>query len=405
MQNRLFPGQPIFSQILKLLPSGLIAACVNKHNSDHYYKRFKSYDHLVTMLFTAFAGCRSLREVTTGLLVWHKRLKHLGLNHVPRRSTLSDANRNRNAALFRDIFHSLYAHYFGGLPDSRTKKDLLDRLFMIDSTTVSLFQEIMKGTGSRGKNGKRKGGAKAHLLINAREDVPQLAVITSASKSDKMIMPLLELPKGSILVFDRGYISFAQWQRWDQAGIYWVTRAMKTNVFRRISDRKISNQEMKKGVLCDQIGEIRTKTANKEQVVLRVRKIVFQCPVSGKIFTFLTNHMRFLASTIANIYKQRWQIEMLFKRLKQNYPLRYFLGDNENAIRIQIWCSLICDLIVKIIKERTKGRRWSYSNLAAILRLHLATYIDLAAFLQHPEKALDLENRKPLTRQATLFET
>jgi IS4 transposase len=212
----------------------------------------------------------------------------------------------------------------------------------------------------------------------------------------------INLPRGSILVFDKGYNNYSQWKRLSEEGIYWVTRENKAAVSAIIKQRAISEKERKLGVIEDNIVLLGTGI-NKGTPQLKARRIVFQDPDSDKCLIFVTNHYRFKASKIAQIYKHRWQIEVLFKRLKQNYPLKYFLGDNENAIKIQIWCSLICDLLIKLIKEKGTKRNWSYANLASIIRLHLGTYIDLRRFLDDPDRALEVRNPPPETTQLSLF--
>lgn len=401
MQSTNFSGQPIFCQLLSLIPRRLISDLVLKYQSDRYYKRFKTHTHLVTMLFAGFQGCQSLREVTTGLQAWYQRLRHLGISSPPRRSTLSEANQKRPAALFEDLFHALYHFHYSSSPDSRKSKKLLERLFIIDSTTISLFQDILKDQGSLPHKGHSKGGAKAHVLINAKEDVPRLVVVTPPRTSDHSFLEHIQLPKGSILVFDRAYTDYFKWAQLGREGVYWVTREKKGTYFKPIDVRTLSKNEEKAGVILDQIGWLGRERPGYKPI--KVRKILFQSPLDGRMFVFITNHLRFKPSTIAQFYKQRWQIELLFKRLKQNYPLRYFLGENENAVRIQIWCSLICDLLTKIVKEKFTARKWAFSNLASLIRIHLGTYIDLRGFLDNPEKALLKPNS--YRSQYVLFET
>ncbi len=403
MQSTNFSGQPIFCQLLSLIPRRLVKDLAKQHQSDRYYKSFKTHTHLVTMLFAGFQGCRSLREVITGLQAWYHRLSHLGISSPPRRSTLSEANRKRSAAFFEDLFHALYHFHYPSSPDSRKKKKLLERLFIIDSTTISLFQDILNDQGGIPPNGRRKGGVKAHVLINADEDVPRLVVVTPKLESDSSILKWVKLPKRSILVFDRGYIDYFQWARLDKEGIFWVTREKSGTYFEHIAFRPISEKEKKAGVVLDEVAWMGRKRKGFKPV--KVRRISFKSPIDGRSFVFITNHLRFKPSTIAQFYKHRWQIELLFKRLKQNYPLRYFLGENENAVRIQIWCSLICDLLTKVVKEKVTSRKWAYSNLASIIRIHLGTYIDLKRFLDNPDQALNRVNSNSYREQYTLFQT
>lgn len=385
-KSTFFTGQPIFSQLLSLLPKPLLRSCVQSHKSDRYYKKFKSHDHLVSMLYACFQKCTSLREVTTGLMACHHKLNHLGLNYIPRRSTLAEANQHRSSDFFNEFYHKLYRHYFRNLPDSYYKTKIENRLFLIDSTTISLFSEVMKGAGTRTVDGKKKGGAKAHLLVNASEDVPRFVLITHASKSDKEILPFIKLPKGAIVVFDKGYNNYKQFEKWHGESITWVTRITKAAYQEFIQENQVDQTQREQGILSDQIIRL-GRPSNRDAMKTMVRKIQFHDKEYHREFTFITNNNRMKASTIAQIYKRRWQIELLFKRLKQSYPLRYFLGESENAIRIQIWCALITDLLIKIIKNRTK-RKWSFANISAMIRLHLMNYISILEFLNNPEKAL-----------------
>ena len=385
-KNTYFTGQPIFSQLLSLIPRSLITRNIFKHESDRYYKKFKSYDHLVSMLYACFEKCSSIREVTTGLMACYSKLQHLGLKYVPRRSTLAEANQNRKEAFFADLYHSLYHHYFGFSPDSRLKGKVENRLFLIDSTTISLFTEVMKGMGTRAVDGRKKGGAKAHLLVKASEDVPCFVMITHATKSDKEIFSEIKLPAGAIVVFDKGYNSYNQFIEWNRQKITWVTRIVETATQDVIEQKLVDLKEKQNGIIADD-QVILGRPSNKKTKKIKVRRIKYHDKTTNRIFTFITNNNRFNPSTIADIYKRRWQIELLFKRLKQNYPLRYFLGESENAIKIQIWASLITDLLIKIISQKVK-RNWSFANISGMIRLHLMNYIHIITFLNNPEETL-----------------
>jgi hypothetical protein len=379
-KNNFFTGQPIFSQLLQLVPRPIVKKLTIKHQTDRYYKKFKSYEHLVTMLYTCFHGCKSIREVTTGMMACSTRINHLGINYMPRRSTISEANAHRTEQFFGDLYHQLYAHFY---PDSRVMSTIEKRLFIFDSTTISLFSDVMKTSGQK-PTGKSKGGVKAHVLIKAEEDLPRFVCLTEAKENDNIFTPMLQLPKGSIVTFDRIYYGLKPLQSWSDTGVTWVTRMHSSLVYQVLEQKEIVLQEKQNGIIADEI--IRVGALQRKDK-LKARRIHYQDPVSHKMLIFLTNNVKMKASTIAAIYKKRWQIECLFKRLKQNYPLKYFLGDTANAIKIQIWCALLTDLLIKIVKDRVK-RKWSFSNIAAMIRLHLMTYIHLIKFLQNPEKML-----------------
>jgi hypothetical protein len=384
-KDNFFTGQPIFNQLLRLIPQELITRCVRKHNSNRYYKKFMSYDHLVAMLYTGFHRCSSLREVTTGMQACQQKLQHLGVRYLPARSTLSDANQNRPEQFFGDLYHELYQYYYCRLPDSRKTKSMDARLFIMDSTTIKLFSDVMRGAGAKPVSGKRKGGAKAHLLIKADEDVARLVCITEAATNDKYLLPHIELPQNSSLVFDMGFTNYKPMQQWGKQKITWITRMTETAICNLKKDNAVSEQEKQKGIISDQL-VMMGRESNKKTTKLIARKIAFCDPQTNKHLMFMTNNFRMNASTIAALYKRRWQIELLFKRLKQNYPLQNFLGENENAIKIQIWCSLITDLLIKVVKDKLK-RKWSFANIAAMIRLHLMSYIHLIEFLNNPDHA------------------
>ncbi len=378
-KSRFFTGQPIFSQILKYIPRDMIIKIAQEHQADHYCKRFNSYSHLVTLLYAVFNNCNSIREVVTGLLAWEQRLNHLGMKHFPRRSTLSDANSRRSEKVFEQVYMKLLSRYSHFLSDSRNIK-VESRLYIFDSTTITLFHEVLQGSGLIPVSGKRKGGIKVHTLIKSDQDIPCMIRFSASGCADSPFIKDVNLPKGSIVVFDKGYNHYATFNRLTEQGVSWVTRLRQSAAWEIIEDRVVSESQKHKGIIGDQIiilGHSVKKDTRRIQVTARL--ITFRDPQSGKCFEFLTNNMKLASTTIAGLYQKRWQIEVLFKRIKQNYPLRYFLGESENAIKIQIWCSLIADLLLKLIKKGC-DTKWSFSNLTSMIRLHLMTYIDLFSF-------------------------
>lgn len=378
-KSTFFSGQPIFAQLLKFIPKESILRIAQQHKADRYSKRFNTYEHLVTMLYSIFNNCNSLREVATGMLAMEQRLSHIGVRYHPRRSTISDANTRRQADAFGAIYHSLYERYASFLSDSR-KNSRASRLFIYDSTTISLFQEVLRTSG-KNPSGKRKGGIKVHTLIRSDQDVPCMIRYSAAAANDSKFLKDVFLPKGSILVFDRGYCDFTTFNRFANDDITWVTRRRKQLTYKVLKDYKKTDDD--ETIISDEQIQLGWRSGTK----VRARLIRYKHVESGEVYEFLSNNFRMKAITIARLYQNRWQIELLFKRMKQNYPLKYFLGDSENAIQIQIWCSLIADLILKVVKKGA-ALNWSFSNLAAMIRLHLMTYIDLGGFLKSPEKAL-----------------
>jgi hypothetical protein len=382
-KSNFYSGQPIFNQLVKFLPKPKINQLIVEFDADRYYKRFKTWDHLITMLYSSYQNCTSLREITSGMRACEGRLYHLGLKNFPCKSTLSDANSNRSSLIFESIFYQIYHSSKHLLPDSRMKNDVFKKLYIIDTTTISLFQNILNAAGRPPGDGRRKGGIKVHMMMKAEEDVPSLIRFTPSANNDTNFLKAIKLPKGSYVVFDKGFNSFYQFNRLTKEGVHWVTRKRNNLIVNSLKPLPVSSTEKEEGVISDEI-ILLGHSVKKEKVLCR--RVKFYDKINKKQFEFLTNNKHIKASTVAAIYKQRWQIELLFKRLKQNMPLQYFIGDNENAIRIQIWCTLIADLLLKLATCGVK-RKWSFSNLASIVRLHLMNYTNLNRFLQFPDKA------------------
>jgi hypothetical protein len=381
-KSKFFSGQPIFTQLLQYLPKSEVLRLARQKNSDRYYKKFTTHSHLIAMLYTCYERCTSLREVVTGMQACEGKLQSLHLQSLPARSTFSEANKHRSYEVFESIYYHLLERYRQFLPDSRSKKDrLFGRLVLIDSTTISLFREILKNTGPAKANGKKKGGIKVHMAVRSNEDVPFLIRLTAAVQGDSPFLQHVHLTKGSVVVMDRGYNGFSKLVEWSKNGIWWVTRQRSNTHHELIKDNPVSQQDAAAGILQDQC--IIMGATKKNIPKVRCRKIGFYDKTANQKLTFITNNFQWKPERIAAIYKRRWQIELLFKRLKQNMPLEYFLGDNENAIKIQIFCSLIADLLLKLATARVK-RKWAHSNLASLVRLHLMNYTQLTNFLENP---------------------
>lgn len=382
-----FTGQPVFTQLLSFIPRSLVSELAIKHQSNRYYKRFKVYDHLVTMLYAGYFQCTALREITTGLKANAMRLKHLGLQRTPTRSTLSDANRRRSVSFFSELYHQLYQYHF--LPDSRQKND---RLFIIDSTTIQLFTSIMKGAGTPGRDGKKKGGAKAHMMIDAKHDIPAFVTITEAKEHDLIFLQKLQIPDFSTVVMDKAYVNHHAFKRWGSKGIKWVTRLKNGAYLSEKEDLTISPESINGGIQRDRIVLLGRPSNHKKSPQVEARVVEYFDAEKGRPFSFITNDFTRQPLEIADLYKRRWQIEILFKRIKQRYPLKYFLGENENAIQIQIWSALICDLLVRIIQRQVNKkikRPWAYSSISCMIKHHLMSYLDLIGFLRNPDKLIE----------------
>lgn len=395
-KSKHFSGQPIIKQILKLIDPGIITRTVKHHDSDRYYKRFKTYDHLVTMLFATLSGVSSLRELSTIILACEGRISHLNLKHFPRRSTLSDANANRSSEVFADIYNTLFKRYRLFLSDSSPLSLPVKHLNIVDSTTISLFSDILKGVGRNPINGKRKGGIKMHAMISALEDIPSLIRFSSASVHDHTFLKYLNLKKGSFVVFDKAYNDYLQYLKWTLQDIYFVTRQKNNAVYQSLSEFDLQD------TTSDAVLKDERIAVNRDGHTIELRRVAYWDSDKEKVFEFISNNFLIAPEKIAAIYKHRWQIETMFKRMKQNFPLKYFLGDNQNAIEIQIWCGLIVQLLMLVIQRRTT-KKWAFSNMVSMIRLHLMTYIDLFKFLENPNQQYSELTTKPPDKQLLLF--
>lgn len=236
-----FSGTPIIKQILKFIPQIDINRTAEKYNSDRYYKKFKTYEHLVTMLFATMSGVSSLRELSTVFLAFEGRINHLNLKHFPKRSTLSDANKKRTSKVFGAIYSKLFQRYAPFLSDSSKLKPPVKNLKIVDSTTISLFSDILKGVGRNPLTGKKKGGIKIHTMINALEDIPCLIRFSDAATHDHTFLKDLDLKKDSFVVFDKAYNDYLQYLQWTLEDIYFVTRQKDNAVYKSIKEFDLSD--------------------------------------------------------------------------------------------------------------------------------------------------------------------
>lgn len=406
-------GIPVFGSIIKLLDKQTVNSLAEEMKANRYTKRLDAYQHLVIMLYAQLGRFDSLREVELGFLSSASRMNHFGMNYMVRRSTLSDANARRSPAFFEAVYYDLYRQYSPFLSDSKPAKGLNGPLFIMDSTTISLFSQIFRGTGRDAINGQKKGGAKAHTVIKADEDVPFFMNITDAAVSDQSLLKGLfrKLPRGSWLSFDMGYVNYEAWQEFTDNGIYYVTKEKKRTKADVIETKQISDED-KDIVVNDEIVMLSwrkrierpmtqeelshrrgRRPKNGVVMVKETKRGKHKCRRITKwkdnkeegTITFITNDFDTPATVICDTYRRRWQIETLFKRLKQNFSLKYFLGDNRNAIQIQIWVSLIAWLLMQVVKKQVTKKTWSLSNLMTAVHILLNSYIDLYDFLNLPE--------------------
>jgi hypothetical protein len=296
---------------------------------------------------------------------------------------LGDANQRRDVDVFGFIYNQLLLKYGHFISDSRIKDVIKKQIEIFDSTTISLYNDVMKCVGRKPKNGKRKGGIKVHTVINVDETVPKFVWFTPATTHDHVLLNKLKMDSNTIYVFDKGYNDYKAFQKFCDNETGFVTRIKDNAVYEPVCQNEIE-EHIHSGVLEDGVIEV-TVNDGAVKSKLKLRKIKFYDRELKREFEFLTNLFEMRPDLVAAIYKLRWQIELLYKQLKQNFPLKYFLGDNENAIKIQIYCALIANLLMTVIQKKLK-RSWAFSNLVSFCKIHLFNYIHLLNFLENPDR-------------------
>ena len=385
-----FIGQPMYGQLLSLLDKARILKISRETGGERYIKHFDAWQHLVIMLYAVIKRFDGLREITNSMFPESRKFLHLGISMMPRRSTLSDANARRPESIFESIYRHLYATYRDELSSDSRKKLVpkwMSRLQIIDSTTITLFSNlIFKGAGRHPNSGKKKGGVKVHVNIHANESGPSDVCFTSTATNDSFMLMPTKYDSGDILALDRAYINYAKFEELTRRGVIYVTKMKKNLVYETVEDIMYVSPD---GLVEYRVQQVifRKKVKDGEDIVHNARIITYADikKTRVKLVSLLTNDMNMSVEEIVDIYRRRWEIELLFKQLKQNFPLRYFYGESANAIKIQIWVTLIANLLLMVMQKRIK-RAWSFSALATMVRIMLMYYVNPYTFFECPEK-------------------
>ena len=374
-------GQPIIVQLISLIPNEIFAQATVDTQADRYYKQMKAKDHFICLFYAVLTRNSSLREVCKNITLIAKKLLYVGLKQLPCRSTLSDANRNRDSQFFASLYMGLYLHYKTSL---KTHWGLIGKevepseVEVFDSTTITLFKDILKGAGRNPLEGNKKGGIKAFTKMNLAEGVPDFICMKAASTNENTFLKVLNLPEGGIAVFDKGFNRYRCFDEWTQHNRFFVTR-LKDNAHYQIV--KENNTEPFPDVIKDQQIQLKYKDKKVSRTVT-LRLITYCDPVSGEILRFITNLMGHTAMTVTLLYKNRWVIEVLFKQIKQNFELKYFLSDSENGIKSQIWVALILNLLFTLLHRRIREAE-DFSTMVMVAAKNLCSYVNLQLFLTH----------------------
>lgn len=363
----------LFSQILCLFQRSTFERHVRELRTEYHARGFSSWDQFMAMLFCQLAQARSLREISDGLKSCEGKLKHLGLASEPKRSTLSYANAHRSWELFERLFYDLLAQCQAISPQKKFR--FKNRLLTLDSTTVELCVSMFNWAHWR----QTKGAVKLHLLLDHEGYLPVFGHVTDGKVGDVKVAQNLDFPRASIVAIDRGYTDYRLFTRWTRQGVFFVSRLKSNANVVRVLCRPVLG---KGNVLRDEIIRLKPFEAGRPDLE-DLRCVTVWLEDKQEELELLTNHFELAASTIAAIYKERWQIELFFKLLKQQLKIKTFVGTSANAVRIQIWTALIAVLVVRYLQFRSHFR-WALSNLVALLRWSLFTYRNLWDWLNRP---------------------
>ena len=391
-----------------MLDKSKIIQVSRENGGERYTKRFDVWVHLVVMLYAVIMRFDSLREITASLLAEARKPSHLGLTFKIGRSTLADANKRRPEHIFEETCRQLYGRYRHVLSsDSRGCKTpkWMDRLQIIDSTTVTLFSNlIFKGVGRHPKTGKKKGGIKVHTVIHANEGVPSDIRFTSAATHDSFMLRPATLNQGDIMAMDRAYIDYEKFERLTQRGVAYVTKMKKSLKYKILKDTAYQTPD---GLMEARVQSVVLTKKLKDGGTLEhhARIVTYVDEEKHRLTSLLTNDMDLDPGEIVDIYRKRWEIELLFKQIKQNFPLKYFYGESANAIKIQIWVTLIANLLLMVMQKGLK-RQWSFSGLATMVKISLMYYVDFYSLFNNPEKDWEavLAEASEVPPELTLFD-
>ncbi len=367
----------LFSQIINKLNRSSFNKLVKEKKTDKHAKGFNSWTHLVSMLFCQFAKSQSVRDISNGLRSATGNLNHLGVAKAPSKSTVSYQNKRRDWELFRDYYYKLLHTLGQQAYQKRVKFKIKSKIFLLDSTTISLCLSLFDWA----KYKTAKGAVKMHTLLDYDGHLPAYVNITNGKTADNKGAYDIPLLKGSVVVADRFYNDFSLLKVWDSNEVFFVVRHKENIQFKSIKENELP-EDRHQHILKDEIIEL-TGAQSKKKYPKRLRRVAIWDDKNNQEIELITNQKSWTANTISELYKARWQVEIFFREIKQLLHIKSFVGTSENAVMIQIWTALITILVLKALKAIGKYP-WHLSNLVAFIRLNLFVKIDLQKWLDEP---------------------
>ena len=367
----------LFSQIISKLDRNIFKKIVKDKQSDKHQKGYNSWTHLVSMLFCQFAKSQSVRDISNGLRSATGNLNHLGVQKAPSKSSISYQNKHRTWELFREYYYTMFQYLGQQANFKRVKFKIKSKIFLLDSTTISLCLSIFDWA----KYKTTKGAVKMHTLLDYDGNLPTYVNITDGKTADNKGAYDIPLVRQSVIVADRFYNDFSLLNVWDSSQVFFVIRHKENIQYEKIKENELPDNRHQH-ILIDEIIVLKNQSS-KYKYPKKLRRVAIWDDVNQQTIELITNQMTWSCNTISELYKSRWQIEIFFRDIKQLLHIKSFVGTSENAVMIQIWTALITILILKALKALAKYN-WYLSNLVAFIRLNLFVKVDLQNWLDKP---------------------
>jgi len=384
----------LFSQIISKLDRSKFNKLVKAKQTDKHCKGYTSWTHLVSMLFCQFAKSQSVRDISNGLRSTTGNLNHLGIDRAPSKSSISYQNKHRDHELFKEYYFQLLESLGQHLKFKQVKFRIKSKIFLLDSTTISLCLSLFDWV----KYKTAKGAVKMHTLLDFDGNIPAYVNITDGKTADNKGANDIPLLKGSVIVADRFYNDFPLLNVWDSKGVFFVIRHKENLQFETLKENDLP-ENRHQHVLKDEIICLKNE-ASKSKYPGKLRRVSVWDEENKQVIELITNQFNWSPNTIGELYKSRWQVEIFFRDIKQLLHIKSFIGTSENAVMIQIWTALITILILKALKAQSQFG-WYLSNLVAFIRLNLFVKIDLQLWLDKPFQ--EHIEPPPKTIQGVLF--
>jgi IS4 transposase len=388
----MYVGKLVFAQVMEFVPLSVFRRCVAKYQGNRKVRTFTCLDQFLCMAFAQITYRESLRDIEACLRSQSNKLYHMGIRGTVSRSTLADANEQRDWRIYAELAHTLIATARSLYSTEPFIEELDETVYALGSTTIDLCLSLFPWATFR----KRKGAVKLHTLLDLRGNIPTFTYISDGKLHDVNVLDILPLEPGAFYVMDRGYVDFERLYAITQAAAFFVTRAKSNLKFRRLYSRQVDRAT---GMICDQT-IVLTGPISKKDYPEKLRRIKYNDPQSGKTLVFLTNNFTLPTLTIAQLYRSRWQVELFFKWIKQNLRIKTFYGTSENAVKTQVWIAISVYVLVAIMKKQLRLQE----SLYTILQILSVTSFERTSLIQLITERDCRIKKTPACNQLKLFE-